>query len=407
MTPATWQLPVHRAHRLTSTAGNLTLVGGAGDFDANGAVRSPDDATAQVTGAMTNLQAALLTESCSLADVVRLKVFYRQEGEPDPTLLLAQILRHFTDQPGPAVTMQPVVMQPFAGQDLQIQAIAQRGWREQDNLRVVLRPAPVEHRHLFIDGQVTAGLRAGELIVVPGRTAPQPLPSGERAGVAQTETVMAMLGDTLAELGASYSDVIKKEGYYNGTDLDQWAEMAAVRARYFPEPGPVATVVPWHAGYPRDARTQIEVIAMREEWNGFDKYIPRADSWPKRVWDWPIPLPYRQGIKLRETIWLGGQVPWASGSNTGAPVLAGELLPQTRFVMSYVDDILHGFGATTSDLALLVCYFASDGSSQCTEQFLDVLAGSVAGPLPPLSLVPQPYLHNADTMVEIWGIARA
>lgn len=400
-----WQLPLGHAHRITGVAGSLTFVGGVGDLDLAGRIRYPGDVQGQLTGTVENIATVLTTEGCQLADTVRLKVYYRNDGAVDPWRLMADLLKQFPGDPAPAVTMQPVVMQPWEGQEIQIQVIAQRGWRADRDVRVAVRPVPDQYRHLFPSGVCTAGLRAGELVVVPGRTAGD-VPGSSLNGIEQTKVVMDDLGAVLSELGASFSDAVKKEGYYNGTDLDQWAEMAAVRARHFPEPGPVATVVPWHAGVPGDARTQIEVLAMREQWNGFDKYIPRADSWPRRVWDWPIPVPYRQGIRLRDTIWLGGQVPWASGANTGAPVLAGQLLPQTQFVMRYIDDILHGFGATTADLSLLVCYFTSDGSPKSTRRFVETVADCVAGPLPPITVVPQPYLHNPETMVEIWGVAR-
>ena len=86
---------------------------------------------------------------------------------------------------------------------------------------------------------------------------------------------MSRLEEILKALGASFQDAVKKEGYYFGTTQDQWAPMAKVRASYFREPGPVATVVSCHALWPEGALTKVEVLAMREEWNGFDKYIPR------------------------------------------------------------------------------------------------------------------------------------
>ena len=33
-------------------------------------------------------------------------------------------------------------------------------------------------------------------------------------------------------------------------------------------------------------------------------------------------------------------MPWATDSNAGRTVLPGELLPQTQFTMSYIDDLL-------------------------------------------------------------------
>ncbi|MDH3691009.1 MAG: hypothetical protein OEU36_16295, partial [Gammaproteobacteria bacterium] len=89
----------------------------------------------------------------------------------------------------------------------------------------------------------------------------------------------------LAELGATFQDCIKKEGYYFGTTMEEWAAMAAVRASYFREPAAVATVVPCHVLWPKGLLTKVEVLGMRALWNGFDKYIPRDDCWPERVWD--------------------------------------------------------------------------------------------------------------------------
>jgi hypothetical protein len=56
---------------------------------------------------------------------------------------------------------------------------------------------------------------------------------------------------------------------------------------------------------------------------------------------------------------------------------------------------------------LLTCYFTSDGTIEETHAFLDTLAGTLGGALPPITLVPQPYMHDPGTAVEIWGIAQA
>ena len=120
-----------------------------------------------------------------------------------------------------------------------------------------------------------------------------------------------------------------------------------------------------------------------------------------------MPLPYRQGIGLRDTIWLGGQVPWATNSNAGRVVLPGEVLPQTQFTMSYLDDLLGAFGRKTADLKLMVAYFTSGGSEEETQAFLETIGACVAGPLPPMTLVPQPHMHTKEMTVEIWGVAQA
>ena len=404
-----WQLPTSRGHRVAARAGALTFVGGAGDFDSAGSIRNPGELDAQISGALENVSVALGAESCELADIVRLKAFYRSDGGLDEWALRAALSNAIGVTPAPVMTLNPVPLQPWTGQEIQLQAIAQRGWRERDDVRSVTRAIAGPAAELFDDPTVTDGLRAGEFYAVGGQTATDWESGAALAagGVDQTHSVMGRLGDIQAELGASFQDAVKKEGYYFGTTMDEWAAMASLRATYFREPAAVATVVPCHALWPRDALTKVEVLGMRTNWNGFDKYIPREDRWPERVWDWPIPVPYRQGIRLRDTIWTGGQVPWEPNSNTGRAMHPGDVVAQARFVMSYIEDILHAFETTTGALRWLVCYFASSGTPEETAAFVEAVDDCVAGPLPPITAVPQPHLHSDDTRVEIWGVADA
>jgi enamine deaminase RidA (YjgF/YER057c/UK114 family) len=402
-----WRLPIGHSHHLAASAGALSFVGGAGDFDAAGTIRNPDDLERQIDGAFDNLAEALDAEGCDANDVVRLKAYYTAAEDASDWPVIAALAKRLPDEPLPAISTMAVPLQPFTGQLVQLQAICQRGWRGLDDIRVATRPVPAAARELFGDRPLTGGLRAGEFIAVASRTAAD----GDDAisesgdGVAQSHAIMAIHEATLAELGASPQDAVKMEGYYFGTTREAWAPLAQARASHFHEPGPVATVVPCHRLAPEGAVTKIEVLAVRELWNGFDKYIPREDHWPKRVWDWPIPVPYRQAIRLRDTIWLGGQVPSEPGNNSGRRVLDGELLPQTRFTMSYIEDLLRPFGRRPADLKLMVCYFTSTGAQAETDAFCATLADCVGGALPPLTLVPQPHMHTPETMVEIWGVA--
>lgn len=310
--------------------------------------------------------------------------------------------------PGPVITANPVPHQPWAGQEIQLQAIASAGWRAFDDIRSVVRDVLPSSVASFVHPAITDELRAGELIAVRGQTAVAQ--GGETVvssdEIVQTRMVMSRLGEILGELGASFQDVIKKDGYYFGTTLEGWARMADVRASYFREPAAVATVVPCHVLWPEGALTKVEVLAMRELW-GFDKYIPREDSWPKSVWDWPIPVPYRQGSRLRGMIWTGGQVPWEPGTNTGKVVHPGDLPAQTRPCMGHIEAILNGFDATSADLSLLVCYFTSTGTEAETRRFVEAVADAVSGPLPPMMTTPQPHMHAGGMEVEIWGVAQA
>lgn len=215
--------------------------------------------------------------------------------------------------------------------------------------------------------------------------------------------------ETLAALGASLQDCIKFEGYSlygsSGSTHDRWEPLAKARASHFREPGPVGTVVPCHRLNPQGALAKIEVLAMRELRNGFDKYIPREDHWPWRVWDWPIPLPYRQAIRLRDTVWLGGQWPGRPYDNKWLAVMEGQLMPQTRFTMTYIEDLLRPFGRAPADLKLLVCYFTSTGTEAETIAFTKTVADWLGGVLPPMTLVPM-LMYSPEIAVEIWGVAQ-
>jgi enamine deaminase RidA (YjgF/YER057c/UK114 family) len=402
----TWRWPYDRTHHLSGTAGPLTFVGGAGDFDQRGAIRNRGDLDAQIDGAVANIAIALGGESATLADVVRLKAHFT--ADVDDWHVIARIAALFPDDPMPAISTVPDPLQPFDGQVVQIQAIAERGWRDLDDIRVAERPVPARWRDRFGGRAVTGGLRAGEFIAVSNRTAEtgDGAVEGQDDAIAQSHAIMAMHRETLAQLGAGFQDAVKMEGYYFGTTREEWRPLAEARASHFAEPGPVATVVPCHRLNPKDALTKIEVMAMREEWNGFDKYIPRLDWWPKRVWDWQIPLPYRQAIALRDTIWLGGQVPSEPFSNTSKPMYPGNLVDQTRLVMSYLEDLLRGYDRSTADLKLMVCYFTCPDGAATTKLFLDTVAETIGGALPPTTLVPKPGMHTPMGTVEIWGVAQ-
>ncbi|TIP18379.1 RidA family protein [Mesorhizobium sp.] len=88
-----WNLPIADGHHLSASAGALSFVGGAGDFDTTGRIRHLGDLDRQIDGAMTNVADALATESCTLDDVLRLKAHYT--AERDDWEVIAALARFF------------------------------------------------------------------------------------------------------------------------------------------------------------------------------------------------------------------------------------------------------------------------------------------------------------------------
>ena len=96
-----WSLPIDVAHTVASSAGPLSFVGGAADFNAAGEIRQPGSLTAQIAGAMENVGIALGTEGCTLEDVVRLKAFYKDDGSADALAIVAALLDPVASDPPP------------------------------------------------------------------------------------------------------------------------------------------------------------------------------------------------------------------------------------------------------------------------------------------------------------------
>jgi enamine deaminase RidA (YjgF/YER057c/UK114 family) len=402
-----WKLPIDRPHHLIGSAGTLTFIGGAGDFDPAGRIVSTD-LMSQIEGSLENVSQTLPVELCTMDDVVKVKAYYTPDDTISDWEIIAQIANRFKNTPLPVISTVPVPMQPFENQKVQLQVIAQRHWRSLSDIRVHEDPMPDSQRHLFHHKSLSSALRAGEFITVANRTAAH-LDEQIEAGldsVEESHAIMESMNSALQTVGASLQDSIKMEGYYFGNNRDHWKPLAMARASHFSEPGPVATVVPCHNLSPAGATTKIEVIAMRERRATFDKYIAREDYWPPRVWDWMLNLPYRQAIRLRDMIWLGGQVPSEPFTNTGKRVHPFDLESQTTFTMSYIDDLLRGWNRDASDLKLAVCHYTSTGELSQTEFMTNLLSDTMGGILQPLTLVPQPHMQTPESMVEIWGVAQ-
>jgi len=402
----TWSLPTGCTHEVSASAAVLSFVGGAGDFDDRGQIRHPDDYSAQIKGSIENIKSALVQEHCSLADVIRIKAFVELPEEFGETEVVTILLHALPNSPAPVISVVPVEMQPFPQQKVQLQAIAKRGWREEryqfneSALNLISRTDRIP--------TVTTVLRAGELIVTANRTVAHfglEHDSGS-SGEGQSHAIMTSLNNDLKSVGATLQDSVKLEGYYRGTTREQWTPLAKARASYFAEPGPPATMIPCHLGEHDQTVTRVGVLAMRERRNSYDKYIPREDAWPERVWDWPAELPYRQAQRLRDMIWLGGQVPAQPFSNTGKRMHPGQLLPQARLTMSYINDLLRPFGRSPADLKLLVCYYRRLPDQDETDALLSLLTDYCGGVLPPLSLIPVDHMQDEDSTIEIWGVAQ-
>jgi 2-iminobutanoate/2-iminopropanoate deaminase len=99
--------------------------------------------------------------------------------------------------------------------------------------------------YLFCSGQIPLDPETGQLV------------SGDIG--AQTHRVFKNIAAILERAGTSLDDIVKTTVYL--TDMSDFAGMNDVYAQYFSNPAPARSTVQ-AAGLPRNARVEIEAIAM-------------------------------------------------------------------------------------------------------------------------------------------------
>jgi 2-iminobutanoate/2-iminopropanoate deaminase len=110
-------------------------------------------------------------------------------------------------------------------------------------------------------GPYSQAVIAGGFVFVSGQIPIDPA-TGEfvSGGVAeQTEQVMRNLASILSAAGSSIMDVVKTTVFL--ADMGDFGAMNEVYGRYFPEDPPARATVQ-AARLPRDARVEIEVVAL-------------------------------------------------------------------------------------------------------------------------------------------------
>ena len=105
---------------------------------------------------------------------------------------------------------------------------------------------PAAGRLVFCSGQIPLDPVTGEVV-------------GAGDAAAETERVMRNLGAVLAAAGASFEAVVRTTIYL--TDLQDFARVNEVYARYFPGPAPARATVQV-AALPRGVHVEIDAVAV-------------------------------------------------------------------------------------------------------------------------------------------------
>jgi 2-iminobutanoate/2-iminopropanoate deaminase len=109
-------------------------------------------------------------------------------------------------------------------------------------------------------GPYSQAIIAGGFVFCSGMAGIDPSTGTIPDGIeAQTEQALRNLGAVLAEAGASMADVVKTTIFY--ADVDDFARLNAVYARFMPDPPP-ARSAPAHVRLPHGLLVSIEAIAL-------------------------------------------------------------------------------------------------------------------------------------------------
>jgi len=240
---------------------------------------------------------------------------------------------------------------------------------------------------IYVGGQISAD--------AAGRT----VGAGDIA--TQTRNVFEFIKAVLDEAGADLSDIVKLNTYYQfegeGEAITEfWEAMTAVRMEYLADPGPVGTAVRVRGFAYEGLSIEIEAIACV----GGEK----VRLMPPNHWDWSMPVPFSQGWKVGDLIFVGGQI---SADDHGRTVAPGDIGAQTRNVFEAIRSVLAEGGADLDDLVKLNTYYYHEGDAQTQfwEDMTRVRMGYIGDPGPAATAVRVDGFAFEDLLIEIEGIA--
>ena len=389
-----WQIPVTHKHGLRD--GEMIFVGGEVDMDKACTIRHPGDIEAQTEGVLDNI--AIILEGCGadFDDVVKLVVFYENNGDIDETAFLEQIAKRFSGPVLPVVAAVPLPVLAWPDLKVEIEAIAMRSPNGARLPRTASNP-PGHWKWPF-----SHGVRCGEYIFT-GTQMPLDANGKVRAPgdiVEQARINISNLDNVLNEFGAVRADVCRINTFYlgNGTAAD-WKRAGEIRGNAFDWPGPVGTGVPVPALYPTGVTQRQEAVTMLGT-NG--SRLPRIALRPEGHWDWPSAVNFQQVVKVGRMVFVGGQV---SAEGQGRVKFVDDLEAQTHEIMRNIEICLHAVGAKLDDIVKMNTFFKGGADFDHPIRYFQIRSGYFAEPGPTTTGVPLAQIAIEGLELEIEAYA--
>lgn len=87
---------------------------------------------------------------------------------------------------------------------------------------------------------------------------------------------------------------------------------------------------------------------------------------PDGHWDWSIPVPFSQGWRCGDFIFVGGQI---SADERGTTIGVGDIEVQTRNVFENIRKVLNEAGADMNDIVKFNTFYAFEGEGEEIREF--------------------------------------
>ena len=127
---------------------------------------------------------------------------------------------------------------------------------------------------------------------------------------------------------------------------------------------------------------------------------------PGNHWDWSMPVPFSQGWRVDDMIFVGGQI---SADPQGRSVGAGDIAVQTRNTFEFIKRVLEEAGGDLSDIVKLNTYYQYDGEgadiTRFWEEMTEVRLQYLADPGPVGTAVRVRGFAYEGLLIEIEAIA--
>ena len=115
---------------------------------------------------------------------------------------------------------------------------------------------------------------------------------------------------------------------------------------------------------------------------------------PKGHWYWSMPVPFSQGWKVGNMIFVGGQI---SADEKGNPIAPNDMEAQTRNVFENVRAVVREVGADMKDIGKLNTYYVDDSTGEGSREFWEKMTRVR------MEYIPEP--GPSATAVKVSGLA--